>query len=518
MLLADVLPLLRLPRHIARVFSYALPAGDHTYAVGDLVRMPFRGRLVYGVIVELRETDEPPKRLATVDGLAAVPVQFTGEELAWWKELSERTYVSFAQIAYASLPPWPRRTSRSERAAPAYPVGPVEPFTAAEEQEGATLLRGALQATPGTVWRVAHTHVRSQLAALAGCARQAPNTPMLILAPDTETAHAACGAIAPHARVHLWSGGLSGARARAAWQAWRTGHSWVVATRVATGTLPPRERTLWALRAGEGDYAQADQQPHWDARMLLDAHAARGGRSIATCLLPRVEDGPLNADLWQAPPHTVVDLRHAVRREPLWFVSEEAQEWLRAASADTPPVFLYWNRVEHDRFSATHIHRLLAQAYPHTPIHLLRPKNPIPESGIVVATSTFLHTMAFAPCKALAILVPFVDSEWAARGFRSTEQAARTVRTILAISERLGAHCLLQTKDPAFLTRLTESTTAFFAQEEEGRRPFRYPPFGHHTVRYENGQERERRWAEHPTVWQDWLTLPPESDMVVNPS
>lgn len=517
MLIADIVPIVRLPRHISWTFSYYLPE-ESTLVMGDLVLIRFRGRVEHGVIVGIEDT-EPTRALAPILGLATYTARFSLQEMQWWQSLAERTYTSLGAIVHAATPPFPKRLTHASTVSARGLKKSPEVFarTKEEGEESQALTRVMANTKQGAVARIAHTYPFSPLIAIAERARVAPHEPMTLLVNDVETLHAVSDAIAPYVPTLVWSGGLSGAQARRAWSAWRSGSHWVVATRVATGTLPHKTSTLWAMRAGESDYAQTEQHPRWDARFLLDAHIKQGGTSIATCLLPRIEDGALTADLWHAPPVHIVDLRHSTRAKPLWFVGDEARGYLNAASPDTPPVFLYWNRVESDTFSGEHIAAELARAYPHTPVHLLRSQGTIPEHGIVVATRTMLHTLAFSHMRALAVIVPFADSEWAARGFRSTENAARTLRTMASISHHLGAACLMQTKDPTFLARLLGSTDALFAGEQTERQLFGYPPYGEQTVRRENGKEVERRTAKTPTIWREWLTMDTNSDIVVNP-
>ncbi|MFH2063241.1 MAG: hypothetical protein ABIJ46_03760 [bacterium] len=106
----------------------------------------------------------------------------------------------------------------------------------------------------------------------------------------------------------------------------------------------------------------------------------------------------------------------------------------------------------------------------------------VASADVLIATRLLLHDLAELPSTARwgCVVVSDLDGLLSFPGFRVTEEAWRTVRTLKDVAASSSATLCLQTCDPDSpkIKRLLQDEDGFVGPELEERRTFSYPPFG----------------------------------------
>lgn len=105
--IAQVVPLRRLPPKLSE-FSYLIPDKFHDKVrPGQVVRIPFKNRVIFGVIIKLTAKSAAFKKLKSIVDLT--PVNLTNDQLKLVKYLAGLYYQSLAIIINSFLAPPPQR-------------------------------------------------------------------------------------------------------------------------------------------------------------------------------------------------------------------------------------------------------------------------------------------------------------------------------------------------------------------------------------------------------------------------
>jgi primosomal protein N' (replication factor Y) len=319
---------------VPRVFSYRVPAElDGRLAVGQRVRVPFRGRARTAVVVEVG-TGEGQGLEAIDSALDPVPI-LTPELLALARWAAEETCSAWGEAVARALPPAARVTA---------PGALPDPGSAA----------------PASAVVVATGPTRGDTLEAAAVTARGDGRGVLVLAPEIEAARAWAARLEQRlgepARL-VTSGESPRRRWEAFWAARRGAAGLVVGTRTAA-FVPLREPGLLAVVDEEDPAHKAPDAPRWHARELaLERHRREGGACVLTTAAPsleswtRLEAGAAQRDAPEPGPVGVhlVDLR---ARPVTTSLSRELTAAVRQALAAAQSVLLVLNRLGYGRVLA----------------------------------------------------------------------------------------------------------------------------------------------------------------------
>lgn len=117
-ILVDVIPAIKLPRDLEQIFTYHLPAAlKQEVRCGSLVQIPFRRKIVSGVVQKTKPQKEKPDfKLKSVKSVWP-EARFSEQAMELMRRISTYYYAPLSWSAKAMLP---NRTTRAARAAPRF--------------------------------------------------------------------------------------------------------------------------------------------------------------------------------------------------------------------------------------------------------------------------------------------------------------------------------------------------------------------------------------------------------------
>lgn len=330
--IAEVVLLQRLPRGVS-VFDYTLPSPT-SYAVGDLVEVPFRNQTEAGVIVKVKPNSLVRARLKTISQLLAQQY-LNHTQLA----LTERT-ASYYGVAWATA----LKT--------AVPLLPNKRLTLAPPPPAKRVKRLAAKAVT-----IAFNTTEQRIATVLSLAKRVTerNQQMLILVPEISYGDFWKVLLAKKYRVATYNAEQKTTDQRAAWLAVRTGEAnLIIATRAAL-FLP--FHTLGGILvdyAENENYKQSDQNPRYDALQVASWLSNLTSASLAY-LSPAPPLGlwwqsQTKATRWETLSSStstnldVIDLTHEHQSGSKGIVSYTLAERITEILQQRGKVFLYLNR------------------------------------------------------------------------------------------------------------------------------------------------------------------------------
>lgn len=555
-MIASVAILRRFPR-TKGVFDYDVPENLAVQA-GSFVRVPFGKQWRDGIVLSLSTTTTVARLKAIESVYDDVPL--SESEIAFYRALSQRTYQSVASVLFASFPERPLRKGQTRARTVEETNLRVRTSMVADIRRGVEAMRHAsfLQiAVPSDAFAEAVV-----LSALRDQKR-----PARIFCPNDATLLRMHGALSFRHRVTILHGKQSKNEQWASFGEARNGsHDVLLCTRMGALVPSPSYVTTFVLQSGSRDYAQDEQNPHYDARWCLkNVHDRTGAPTYFLDVLPRTEDGPLHLDLWHPPEHlSLLDVAHAK-------MSHGLSETLIASIRHTDPstLFLvYHNRLGTARFLFCRsceyrwlcdaCHRPFrvddaslscASCHAHIPLPLSCPScrgadlttkgmgikhlqshfrqlfsdravctvqagDAFPNQGIAIVTDAVWSHAVLPPISGIAI--PSLEHVFVHTGFDAEERAFRTIRRLLGLAFNHGVPCIMQAWDAALLSSALRSTEKIHQEESPLRKQLGYPPFQSLvTIRNTKTGSVETRRLPHDGFDTTLASLPPSFDISV---
>lgn len=530
---ADIVPIKRLPDHLG-VFTYRVPESDAPRAIrGAYVRIPFRGRNIWGIVVHSpAHVEFAHSRLRSILDIRT-DYTLTEEEVRAIERAAALYRTAIATVALHALPMPLQRTGIAPRV-----VKQEAPHRrAAHEKKVNPLLRGGMTVA---VWSEHH----QRDAALQSLARTLTArgqsllccTPHRVRIPLLEHLFRGIAEITTVDR--MMSRGAAWTDAVRA----RTNPRIIIGTRAASWNAPPELGAIVLDGAESDDLAQWDAVPRYDARTIAQWTAT--SRRIPLILLshtPRVVDWAhadhrvdLGATADTGP--EIIDLHLHWRAGGRGSLSERAYECVDLALAtDRTAVFLHNRRglasrltcsdcaatvscatcgtalAEHPSGLQCHrcgahlptptvcpscrsprlsgrgigtagIVRELTKRYPDATIASVDRDTaaPLPENAqIIVGSERFLHSFAPTFRRAVGALI-MVDATRFVRSdaYQSNERLFQSLREAAVWARTWRAPYLVQTSatDLPALRALRGPLVEFYRSELAERAALRYPP------------------------------------------
>lgn len=502
--------------------------------VGSFVEVPMRGRPVIGVVTHVLETSEIA-RIADVKQVLDIPA-LSPDDVFFYEMLARRTYQSLGSVLYAAIPFPPKRHVRKSR-----PSLPPASFSVTPDE--AQILREQLQvimSRPHT--RMTIPNDRVGLGIVLGLLKTTED-PLLVLVPDVNMAAAVYQVAATVTdSIRFILAKQSKTEAYDAWVSLRDG-----STRVTIGTrkavlVPPSPNTrIVMLGSGEDDFAQWDQNPHYDARWCLQLRkATHDNLTVQLDVFPRVEDGEIDADAWQTPNVQIVNMTSGSRLSDHYLLSNEAIDLIRSTDTSEKPLIIFYNRLQKadnkEYIGVESLAQMLRDRFPDQFVHVVDAKSDLPSNGIVIVTRTLLYQWNYLQPSIAGLIILRPEHNLIYRGFRSLEQAARELRRLVSWAATAHAPCIVQAKEPDVARKMLGDTQSLRDEELKMRKTLSYPPFGDlHVARAKDiaaqellssyreqhgsaGSNKEIVVRKQPKEYvEEWLTWPPNCDIFVSP-
>lgn len=255
MQVAEVYPLLRLPRHFS-VFDYLVPP-NLTLSRGDWVKIPFRNQELLGVVKEIHERFSPRKNLKTIKEKLNLH-QLTEEEFSFFTWLANETVQSIPSVLYAAVPTPPKHFAEKEKKIPipltikASEINTLQrTLRFIEEKHEGFIMVGDLPKMAALTAAYAHSHINDQIAILVPSPREAE-----ILAPRLSSFS-----------LSLLTGQETEGQRFRAWSLFREKKTRILlGTRLASLLIPNKVDAFFVFRSSHESYKQWDQNPRYDAR------------------------------------------------------------------------------------------------------------------------------------------------------------------------------------------------------------------------------------------------------------
>lgn len=523
-MIAEVYPILKLPRKCA-YFDYEIPA-DLDLSLGDLVRIPFKGREVLGLVRGVKEHSEAQKLIALNSIARAAYV--TQADIARYERIAFCLVQSVSSLLHATFPtifsdghpPFVRATKQSRLNTRDLPV--LEKCLQAIEENSSTAIAGD----------------RDIGFALAYALRRKRPEQMLILLPRERDAELLTQYVSLGDNVTLLHGHTAPKDRARITEAWRTGNiSTLIGTRNAS-LLPAKSlTTVLMLECGNEEFFNERRNPRFDARetakLLAEQHQAH---FVVFDALPRLEEiatSPLVTTVDEAIEDIVINLGSAeeISAEPL--LSDSVISGIEMALQSQKRVLLFLNRkgvakrlqcgkcghipvcgtcghvptVRHDdlvcancqtemwipaQCPACHKPKLslrgiggakivttLQRLFPSASVGRLE-KGSLEnvEADILVATEYFFssHLLPFSAKRFGLVADLAADIALHASDFRGSEETARKLHRLINFAQRQEAKVLIQTWVPDVLRPMLNLRT-FTQAELDIRRRYQLPPY-----------------------------------------
>lgn len=331
---AEVYPLTRLPRRFT-FFDYAIPQNVKVN-IGDIVRVPLRGRKIMGIVRAIKDQSEF-KRISDIEKVIA-PQLFDEKDIRRLEVISTAISQSPSSIFNATLQLWkPLKATLEVIETPAQGRSITK--------EDAEAIKQALELIKKKRPVSAQLSKEGEMA-LAQTLRTRMNGQILILCPREREAelisqHAALG---PTAVLH---GHTKSTNRRAIIEAWRSGAlKTLIGTRQAALLPANAIDAVIIIDSASDEYAKLDRNPRIDTRPAAKLLAKQHGAAlIFSGPIPRVEELHADVDvIFQKLDATIINLSAQEERIGAPLLTQTLVEAIEESLKNKKQALLVYNK------------------------------------------------------------------------------------------------------------------------------------------------------------------------------
>lgn len=518
---AKIIPILKLPRRFG-AFDYRLPA-DRTFAIGDVVRISFRRRIVLGIVASIEETTKEKRIIEAEnsDPIFHISPEHLTSLVAIAHQLGQSP-ASILSIAYEGIEYSSAEPKRST----------VAPKLSIDSETIEIVKTILAERTTSKQFSVAIDDETALVLAHALCKTAQGQT--LIIVPRTRDAQRFATVLAPYIPSVLIGTTKSSHRGSII-RAWNNGSCRVlIGTRQVTLIEPQSLESILVFQAGCEDHGSVMRNPHIDAVHAASILATRTGSSLLiTDVLPPLTGSPLAPSASQLAPPVIIDVTHKGENSAYPLLSQSLLEAIKTALLSQKKVLLSFNRkgvakrmeckaCGHVPFCGTcgslptvrlddllceacgsemwkptvcpacnspkiglrsiggaSIAAHLAKEFPEAKIGAVQKGSIDLNADIILATEYFFssvidpfHAYNFGVVAEILADIGFTPGD-----YRGTEKTARKIARLQALAKREHAECILQTVARDRLVSLLGSTHVT-DQEQSIRQQYHLPPYG----------------------------------------
>lgn len=335
-MIAHVIPLTRLPSRFS-FFDYRIPE-KMTVAVGDLVRITFRGIKMNGIVRSLATKSEQ-KRLTNIDEVIEKS-RLSEKDVSRFEHIASCIGQSPASLLHAALPsytPFPSKLTPHHT--------DTSPSLSQDEAKRLKELSTFLKENPSCALQ-GDTETGIALAHLISKQFNA-NEQLLVLVPRDRDAHIVAECIHKKSLAVL-TGKTPEKERESIFQAWKSGAlHMLIGTKQASLWSAPNLLCILVLQAGNDEYAHLRRNPKFDPReaaklLITNTHT----NYISVDTLPRLEDCK------NTPWHTeepskipkIISLKNLQEKTPYPLITASLVDAIKTASQSQKKVLLFLNR------------------------------------------------------------------------------------------------------------------------------------------------------------------------------
>jgi primosomal protein N' len=522
-MIAEVYPILKLPRKCT-YFDYDIPE-FLAVNVGDLVRVPFKGRETLGLVKNLKDNSDA-KKLLSINSVAKSGY-ITPDDIHRYEQIASRLVQAPSSILHAVFP-----TSFFDGAAPT-----ISPTASSHiRAEDIHVLEQCLTEI-GLNHEIAIAGDRDIGFALAYALRRKRDGQMLILLPRERDAELLARYVNFGANTALLHGKTSPKDKARITEAWRQGKiGTLIGTRLASLLPAHKLNTVLVLEAGSEEHFNERRNPRFDAREAATLLARQhGAHAVFFDAYPRLEElwrMPLLPSAPKAEESSVINLGSSEEITNEALLSDSLIFAIEKALQSQKKVLLYLNRkgvakrlqcgkcghvpvcgtcghvpiVRHDDLvcpncqtemwiptecplcrkpklglrgiGGAKMRDNLRKLFPQASVGKIE-KGDIQEPGadILIVTEYFFSSFLepFSPQRFGVVADLAGDISLHASDFRGAEATARKLHRLLAFAKRQNAEAYIQTWLPEIVRPMLD-LQAFSITENELRKQYRLPP------------------------------------------
>ncbi len=550
-MIAQIYPLKRMPRAI-RFFDYQIPENLKNVVRGQLVTIPFRQSVLYGIVANVH--DKPLRGIQMKSLLSVDPrIVFRDEELSFYESLAQELAQSVSSLLYSCFPTLPKRTSKKPIS-----VKQKKSLTIAESESG-DLVRIAKQLSERHRAFAFQSDIKRMAATITFYLREKPNQKCVILVPtviDAERLHAYLHAFSPI----LLTATQNQNEQFSAWTTFRASETgMIIGTKNVLFCTDSKTTSLFIIRSSNRYHGHHEQNPRFDARVI----AERFEQTLHTNLfyfdvLPRVDDlhtfseTNILGGTQHAATH-LVDMEQEYLASPIGgFISLAVYEAIQQAlekgfrvlcvlnkktrinrlrcttcktQATCPQcqcVFItddvsmrcvrcshtetrtsicarcHTKTLEESAYGNKKISDILQKEFPHARFYSMDKEHPIIDSNaqIVLATSYYLEEPfnPFLSDRWSAVIILDADGPLYRPSYRAVEEACYELEQWNAVAFASRAPLYIQTHTVSLFQEYIQNPTSFLKKELSLRATYEQPPFRHIAIL--QFSESEARRAE----------------------
>lgn len=529
---AELYPIRRLPRAI-QTFDYLLPEGIPVQR-GDILRIPFRNEVCWGMVKNTRSPLSPSSRLKSVIGEPPL-LRFSEHQCVFYESLADSLIQSVSSVLYAALP-----------LPPLPPTSFFIPTSASRTLKIRTSDTTGLKARLEFIGKRRHAFIACQDMAMMAA---------LILAYLYERPQERARVILPHIAdverlipffsslgIVCLTGNETLPERYRAWRLFEEGSVRVfMGTRLLALLPSNRADVTFVCRSSHEDFLEERRNPRYDARDCVRLFSSlSGNRTVFLDTAPRVDEvihfSPAHVFFSLPQPSlSIVDLCQEKQASPHPRLSYSATCLIDQCLEENKRVIGIYNRLGTGKnlscqdcafsfsceacqgiftvyettlvchrcghidprpfscpscrgtrlmeqgYGIRSLRKVLARLYPTIPIGLMeKGTQENIDAPLVIATSFYAERIfdPFShPSSPIGAIINFdADLSLHQPSFRSSETTIRHMESCRGMAYRLKASCLIQTHIPHLFGEYEKHPERFFQEEATLRQNYHLPP------------------------------------------